>query len=114
MLLAEIEGEDQYDADEPELLEMVSMLVALQVLDRPGRRPAPIGLPDWRGPALTARIADVVGRRAAELTDDRCRRPEAFLDGLPAAFAGNRACGIPDTLVHGDYHSGNVRGRPAG
>ena len=31
---------------------------------------------------------------------------------LPARFAEVAACGMPDTLVHGDYHPGNVRGEP--
>jgi aminoglycoside/choline kinase family phosphotransferase len=34
----------------------------------------------------------------------------AFVDGLPARFAALAACGLPDTLVHGDFHPGNVRG----
>ncbi len=113
VLLADVEGEDQYDAAEPELLEMVSMLVDLQVawIGRVDDLRA-IGLPDWRGPGLTARIADVVGRRSAELSPEDRATLEAFVAGLPARFAKIGACGIPDTLVHGDYHSGNVRGAP--
>ena len=66
VLLADVEGEDLYDAAEPERLEMVSMLVALQAawigrIDDLLR----IGLPDWRGPGLTALIDDVVQRRSA-------------------------------------------------
>jgi aminoglycoside phosphotransferase (APT) family kinase protein len=30
------------------------------------------------------------------------------MDGRAAALA---ACGLPDALVHGDFHSGNLRGR---
>jgi len=30
--------------------------------------------------------------------------------GLPARFAEVEACGLPDTLVHGDCHPGNFRG----
>src|SRR6185295_7128570 len=29
--------------------------------------------------------------------------------GLPARLAEITACGIPDTLVHGDFHPGNWR-----
>ena len=71
-----------------------------------------IGLPDWRGPGLTARIADVVQRRSAELTTEDRETLEAFVAALPARFAEVAACGMPDTLVHGDYHPGNLRGEP--
>ena len=116
VLLADVEGDDQYDAAEPELL-------------RDGRRcwstsrwrgsaasttSLAIGLPDWRG------------RR----TDGphRGRRRSAFGELSPRTGARSRpsstacrpgsppieACGIPDTLVHGDYRPGNVRGAPDG
>ena len=29
---------------------------------------------------------------------------------VPGRFAAIEACGLPDTLVHGDFHPGNVRG----
>ena len=113
VLLADIGGEDQYDAAEPELLEMVSMLVPLQAswigrVDDLLR----IGLPDWRGPALTARIDDVVQRLSAELPPADAATLAALVDGLPARFAAIDACGLPDTLVHGDFHPGNIRGVP--
>ena len=37
---------------------------------------------------------------------------DAFVAGLGDRFAAIAACGMPDTLVHGDYHPGNVRGTP--
>jgi aminoglycoside phosphotransferase (APT) family kinase protein len=51
-----------------------------------------------------------VGRTAGQLdpaTTDAC---EALLAGLPERFAALAACGLPDSLVHGDFHAGNVRG----
>ncbi len=113
VLLADVDGEDLYDAALPERLEMVSMLVALQAawigrVDDLLR----LGLPDWRGPGLTALIADVVQRRSAELPAADASALAAFVAGLPARFAAIAACGLPDTLVHGDYHPGNVRGEP--
>src|SRR5262245_2683981 len=113
VLLADVAGDDQDDAAEPELLEMVSMLVDLQAswvgrVDDLLR----LGLPDWRGPSLTAKIADVVRRRAPELTTEDAATLHAFIDALPARFAALVACGVPDTLVHGDYHPGNLRGTP--
>jgi hypothetical protein len=113
VLLDDVSGHDQYDAAEPELLEMVTMLVDLQArwigrVDDLLR----IGLPDWRGPGLAARIADVVQRRSAEVPAEDRETLDAFVAALPARFAEVAACGMPDTLVHGDYHPGNVRGEP--
>ena len=113
VLLADVEGDDLYDAALPERLEMVSILVALQAawigrVDDLLR----IGLPDWRGPGLTALIADVVQRRSAELPASDAASLASFVAGLPDRYAALAAFGLPDTLVHGDYHPGNVRGAP--
>jgi hypothetical protein len=111
VLLAEIRGEDLYEAELPQLLDMVTLLVGLQQSWR-GRvdELLALGLPDWRGPALTAAIADVVGRTAGELSADDRAILAGFLAGLPRRFAGIAACGLADTLVHGDFHPGNLRG----
>ena len=36
---------------------------------------------------------------------------DAFVERLPEKFAEITSCGLPDTLVHGDFHPGNFRGR---
>jgi hypothetical protein len=111
MLLAEIAGDDLYGAELPHLLEMVTLLVGLQRswTGRVGEVLA-LGLPDWRAPALGTAIASVIERTADELSaEDRATLKE-FLRGLPGRFADLAACGLPDTLVHGDFHPGNFRG----
>jgi hypothetical protein len=113
ILMPAIGGEDLYDAPEPVLEELVRRLVAIQAawagrVDELLR----LGLPDWRGPALSAAIADVVDRNGADLTDDERATLEAFVADLPERFAALGAAGIPDTLVHGDAHPGNARGDP--
>jgi len=52
MLLAEIAGDDLYDAEPPQLLQMVTLLVGLQ-RSWSGRMDEllALGLPDWRAPA---------------------------------------------------------------
>ena len=111
MLLAEIPGEDLYDATLPQLLEMIAILIGLQrawatrvdeLLE--------IGAPDWRAPALTETIRSVVDRNAAEIAAHDRTMLAAFVAGLPARFVEIGDCGLPDTLVHGDFHPGNVRG----
>lgn len=110
LLMAEIPGEDQYDAPESTLLAMVSILVDLQVSWR--HRVSgllELGLPDWRAPALAEKIDDVVRRTAPELPVDDRRVLSAFVDRLGDRFAEAAKCGVPDSLVHGDFAPGNAR-----
>ncbi len=111
ILLADIAGSDRYAAGLAELLEMVSLLVDVQAAWIGRLVPLrAIGLPDWRGPSLSAGIADVVDRNAATLPAEVRAALDDFVAGLPARFDAIASCGIPDTLVHGDFHPGNVRG----
>ncbi|MEX0853863.1 MAG: aminoglycoside phosphotransferase family protein [Bauldia sp.] len=110
-LLAEIPGDDLYAAALPQLLAMVALLVGLQRpwLGRVNQLLA-LGLPDWRAPALRPAIEDVVERSTDALPKDARQILERFLSDLPRRFAEIAACGIGDTLVHGDFHPGNFRG----
>jgi hypothetical protein len=111
VLLDEVPGDDQYGATGAVLPIMVELLVALQA-QCAGRTDdlMAIGLPDWRCEHLTDLLASAVAGRAAEL-DQHAR---SVLDGvvadLPRRWAAVEACGIPDALVHGDFHRGNLRG----
>ena len=95
LVMREIPGEDMHDAGLPVLSRGLSILVGLQRewIGRVDELLA-LGLPDWRAPVLSALIADVVERTSAELSaDDRVAE-----------------YGIPDTIVHGDFGPGNLRG----
>ena len=111
VLLADVPGRDQYDARGDELRHMVRMLVGLQA-SWIGRVPEleALGVLDNRAGAAVPRIHAVVDRNRHELDDDTRRALDVLVDGLPERFAALTACGIPDTLVHGDFHPGNVRG----
>lgn len=111
MLLAEIPGRDLYSAELPLLLPMIDLLVDLQATwCRRIEDLLALGLPDWRAPALGILIAAVVERTAGELSlEDRATVAD-FVRDLPARFAEVACCGLGDTLVHGDFHPGNVRG----
>ena len=111
ILLEDIPGEDQYGAELPELLEIVSSLVDLQAqwVGRSDELLA-MGLPDWRGASLAASIETIVEQRASQVPDGARGALAAFVAGLPARFEALDACGIPPTFVHGDFHPGNVRG----
>jgi hypothetical protein len=111
MLLAEIAGKDLYAAELPLLREMVSLLVDLQRLwgDRVAELLA-LGLPDWRASALGTAIANVVDRTCDEIPAENRVTLAQFVRGLPSRFDDVAACGLQDSLVHGDFHPGNFRG----
>ena len=111
MLLAEIKGEDLYGAELPLLKKMVDVLLELQRIW--GHRMSELlalGLPDWRAPALSTAIANVVDRMGDEISaSDRITLVD-FVRGLPRRFENVEACGLDDSLIHGDFHPGNFRG----
>jgi len=111
LLLADIPGEDLYTASGPALLDMVTLLVNLQRawIDRSDELLA-LGLPDWRAPILGRAIASVVERTAGELAPGERAALAGFVAGLDERLAAVAACGVPNTLVHGDFYPGNLRG----
>jgi hypothetical protein len=111
LVLAEVPGDDLYHAPLPRLLEMVSVLVGLQSqwLLRTEELLA-LGLPDWRARSLAPAIAEVVERVGPQLTADDRATLDGFVVGLDSRFAQVATCGLPDTIVHGDFHPGNFRG----
>jgi hypothetical protein len=115
VLLADVPGEDPWDGPLPVLLRVLGMLVALQRdwVDRIDEL-AEVGAPDWRAGPFVPAVTDLVARTAGELDGDTVAALQALLDGLPDRFAAVAACGVPDTLVHGDFHPGNTRGSVEG
>lgn len=109
-LMRDVPGEDLYEASGPMLLRMVTLLVDLQRA-WVGRvdEVTQLGLPDWRRPALTEAIARVVERTGPELDVGERRTLGGFVEGLDARFEAIAECALPDTLVHGDFHPGNLR-----
>jgi Ser/Thr protein kinase RdoA (MazF antagonist) len=97
VLLDDVPGEDQYDAPAGVCAEMVRRWVKVQSTSPIGLVP---GLPDWRPASFIPMIDRLVDR--PEL--------EALVADLPRRFDALDGCGLPDTLVHGDFHAGNWRG----
>lgn len=112
VLLAGVPGEDRYGATGTELLVMVDALVSLQAhWSRRVDALEAAGVTDWRPDALGARFDDLLARHGADLDPpdmDALRRLRARWSAL---WAEVEACGLPDTLVHGDAFPGNVRRR---
>ncbi len=102
LLLADIPGTDCWDASPQVVADAVSRLAAAQA--RVGQRPA--GLPDRRPEILAPAIQNLLdGPLEAELSRAELRAATGLRDRWEM-LAG---CGLPDTLVHGDFHPGNWR-----
>lgn len=106
MLLDDLPGTDRYSAPADERLLMLPLLHTVQVTAA-GRVDdlLALGVPDQRPPQLAQRL-----RAVAVRDTEPGERLAALLDGLDDRLAELTACGLPDTLVHGDFHPGNVRG----
>lgn len=106
MLLAHVEGEDLYGAGVEVRRKIADDLHYLQLaaIDSVPHLLAD-GVPDRRQPQLLGYLTKVIDSYGG--TDARLR---ALADDLPARLARVAACGLPDTLVHGDLHPGNVIG----
>lgn len=106
MLLDHVPGEDLHDAGTEVRDEISADHHAVQVRAAEDvARLVAVGIPDRRGKRLAR------WTRAALAP----HRPEAYgvaglLADLDARLDALRECGLPDTLVHGDLHPGNVRG----
>ncbi|MET7832087.1 aminoglycoside phosphotransferase family protein [Micromonospora sediminicola] len=104
VLVGHVPGEDRYGAGESERMAIAAGHHAVQVraVGEVDRLVA-VGVPDLRGAGLGRWIRE-------RLAGHDVTAAGRLLDGLDDRLARVRDCGLPDTLVHGDLHPGNVRG----
>jgi hypothetical protein len=108
VLLEHLPGEDCWDASPQIITSAVQRLTAAQagLAGRLPGIPGVSGLPDRRTPALTGQIRALLdGPVAGELS----AAETAAARGLLSRFPLLAECGLPDTIVHGDFHPGNWR-----
>jgi hypothetical protein len=101
LLLADAPGVDCWDAGPEVVASAVRRLVAAQAgvvppRDLPDRRPEPLSV------AVRALLDGPVGAELSTVERANAR-------ALVPRFALLADCGLPDTLVHGDFHPGNWR-----
>ena len=113
VLLDDVPGEDHYGAELPVLTRIVALLVGLQTqwAGRVGEL-EDIGAPDWRCQPFAEAVARLLDVAGSALDSHERARLRDLVDALPARFAALAECGIPDSLVHGDFHPGNTHGSP--
>jgi hypothetical protein len=103
MLLADVPGADCWQAPEPVLVNGIHRYVAAQsALDT-----QPPWLPSRTNPAEEAHA---LLERDLGLAPDEVAAARALLPRWSELVD----CGLPDTVVHGDFHSGNWRSRDGG
>lgn len=111
LLIADAPG-DNMETSGPALAPMVDLLAGVQQ-DWAGRidELLDIGLPDRRLTSEIPRIEGVVREYEGRLGATDRAALQRLLAGLDARVAAIADCGVPETLTHGDFHPGNVRGQ---
>jgi Phosphotransferase enzyme family len=113
LLLDDIAGTDQYGADAAVMADPISELVRFQAALAPRLADLEaLGLPDRRLNAIAASVPALIDRWRGTLTSPEIAELEDLVRTLPERFAEAAAAGLPDTLLHGDFYQGNVRGEP--
>jgi len=115
VLLEHLPGEDCWDASPEIITSAVSRLATAQAalasrlpaLSGPSVAVSGLaGLPDRRTPVIAGQIRALLdGPVAGELGAGELAAARGLLRRLPLLDE----CGLPDTLVHGDFHPGNWR-----
>ncbi|HTV26099.1 MAG TPA: aminoglycoside phosphotransferase family protein [Polyangiaceae bacterium] len=105
-LLEHVPGSDAYGCPAPERDRFATALhraqsAAAGALDEL----LALGVPDRRDAALVAFIQRALRDHGGDTSG-----VAGLLATLPERLAAVLACNVPDTLVHGDFHPGNVRG----
>ena len=115
VLMAEVPGGANHETRGPGLEPMVHLLTRLQERSL-GRSEEllELGVPDRRLGVMQGSVEAVVAEQAVGLGAPDRARVERLVETLPARVAAIDACGLPDTLVHGDFHPGNVAGTVGG
>jgi hypothetical protein len=110
MVLEHVPGTDRYDAELDETIAVLDDLLPLQLLAA-GRidELLELGVPDRRAEPFLHEVHAVVDEWADRLDRSERSRLDQLVAGLPRRFADIAECGVPDTLMHGDFHAGNTR-----
>lgn len=109
-LLDQVDGDDQYHRKGPATAGYLLPLIDIQAATRARLDELrALGVPDHRRLDLVAAAGELAGGVESELAPADRRAVDQLLAGLPERLTALDACGLPSTLVHGDFHPGNVR-----
>lgn len=106
VLLEHLPGEDCWDTSPQIITSAVQRLAAAQAALAGQPASLPPGLPDRSTPVIAGQIRALLdGPAASELTAGEVAAARKLLNRFPLLDE----CGLPDTIVHGDFHPGNWR-----
>lgn len=113
VLLDHVGGEDQWGLTDREVIAaMLSRWATVQVaLADDVDHLLALGAADLRRESLCPQVEALVGRASVvgALSPGEQRALDRLVETLPERYAALAACGLPDTVVHGDLHPGNWR-----
>ncbi|WP_031074885.1 aminoglycoside phosphotransferase family protein [Streptomyces sp. NRRL WC-3742] len=116
LLLEAVPGEDCWGPSADTVAEVVPRLVAAQAALAADGRAASAGLRDRTPRALLAQLEVLLDRLPEETDLSAGERVEVarLVAELPDVIEELEGCGLPVTLLHGDFHPGNWRAEAGG
>lgn len=109
LLMGNASGVDCWDADVETLCVVVRRWVAVQAAVADGARDGASGLRTWLPASLLADLpALLAGEAGGTLDAAELDAAWRLVDRLPELLCELASAGLPDTLVHGDLHPGNM------
>ncbi|MFB9677303.1 phosphotransferase family protein [Streptosporangium vulgare] len=116
VLLEHVPGPGCHGASREVVAEAVGRLARAQAaLAGHGGCARPDGLPDRTPAALAALVGGLLdGEAGGDLDAGELRLAHRLAGRLPSLIAALESCGLPCTLVHGDFHPGNWVSGPRG
>ena len=112
LLLEDVAGDDVYTPSDGLAVRMVESLVAIQQgMTRRCDAIIAAGGTSWDSANLLREVASLVARAdvRSELDSGELSAIDQLVKKLPSMLEALYACGLGDTLVHGDFHPGNHR-----
>ncbi len=110
VLLGDLGPDEQWGAPEPQRIRMLRELVALQVSAASSvRHLLSLGVPDLGAAQLNHEVEILASRDdvRCELAAPELHALDRLVTELPGLLRELADCGLPETLVHGDFHPGN-------
>jgi hypothetical protein len=106
-VLADIPGDDGYAASARRRADMARLFVGLSTAWP--HAPAFPALPSWGANAIAPLVERALDACDDELDDSDRDAVAGLAAGLADRLAAAADCGVPEALIHGDAHAGNVR-----
>lgn len=110
LLLDHVPGDDCWGPSAEVVADTIPRLARAQAALAARYPSAPAGLPDRSPRILVQQVHALLdGPPIAGLTADELSQARRMADQLPTLVSKLEECGLPNTVLHGDFHPGNWR-----